>query len=305
MSLSRSKTWIAGEVLTAADLNTEFNNILTNALTLISPLTGALDADGKEIILDGDGDSSITADSDDIIDMRLQAVDLFKFDGAAASLVNGITFAGAVASSAPTLTGQGSDTNISVDVVGKGTGGLTVNGGGKIVGEELISQTSASSDATIDITFTALRYSVVKVYIHGLVSATDDVDLFATVSVDGSTWDADGYKYDTQIFDGATRHAENSTSASQWLLNETDATLGIGNDAANHWSGTVTLFLDNNASNNPHATWNASMVAAANQVLTISGGGTQTSGTASWEGIRFAMSAGNITSGLFTAVGIR
>jgi hypothetical protein len=43
MALSRVKTWIAGEVLTASDLNNEFNNVLNNALALISPLTGNLD----------------------------------------------------------------------------------------------------------------------------------------------------------------------------------------------------------------------------------------------------------------------
>ena len=42
MALSRVKTWIALEVLTASDLNAEFNSILNNALSLISPLTGNL-----------------------------------------------------------------------------------------------------------------------------------------------------------------------------------------------------------------------------------------------------------------------
>lgn len=52
MALARVKTWSAGEVLTASDLNTEVNNILNNALTLISPLTGALDLDGFALTVD-------------------------------------------------------------------------------------------------------------------------------------------------------------------------------------------------------------------------------------------------------------
>jgi len=52
MALSRVKTWIAGEVLSASDLNSEFNSILNNALSLISPLTGAVDFDGNTITLD-------------------------------------------------------------------------------------------------------------------------------------------------------------------------------------------------------------------------------------------------------------
>lgn len=39
MAISRVKTWSSGEVLTASDLNAEFNNILNNPVALISPLT--------------------------------------------------------------------------------------------------------------------------------------------------------------------------------------------------------------------------------------------------------------------------
>lgn len=48
MALSRIKTWVA-EKLYASDLNAEFNNILNNALSLISPLTGNLNAGGFRI----------------------------------------------------------------------------------------------------------------------------------------------------------------------------------------------------------------------------------------------------------------
>ncbi len=49
MALAAVKTFVAAEVLTAADLNTLNTNILNNALTLISPLTGNLDAAGFDI----------------------------------------------------------------------------------------------------------------------------------------------------------------------------------------------------------------------------------------------------------------
>lgn len=49
MSLSRIKSWVAGEQLTASDLNSEFNNILEHPASLISPLDGNVDADGKTI----------------------------------------------------------------------------------------------------------------------------------------------------------------------------------------------------------------------------------------------------------------
>lgn len=47
MAVSRVKVWVAGEVLTASELNTEFNNIITgvgtNAITSIAALTPAAD----------------------------------------------------------------------------------------------------------------------------------------------------------------------------------------------------------------------------------------------------------------------
>src|SRR3990167_164492 len=43
MALGRVKTWVAGDVLTAADQNAEFDNLLNNPISLISPTTGAID----------------------------------------------------------------------------------------------------------------------------------------------------------------------------------------------------------------------------------------------------------------------
>lgn len=50
MALARVKTWISGEVLFAADLNGEFNNVLNNALALISPLTGNLNFNNTQAL---------------------------------------------------------------------------------------------------------------------------------------------------------------------------------------------------------------------------------------------------------------
>lgn len=49
MALGRVKVWAVLEDLNAADLNAEYNNILNNALSLISPLTGILDAGSFQI----------------------------------------------------------------------------------------------------------------------------------------------------------------------------------------------------------------------------------------------------------------
>jgi hypothetical protein len=46
MALSRVKVWIPGDILTASDLNAEFNNLLNNPISLISPTTGAINFSG-------------------------------------------------------------------------------------------------------------------------------------------------------------------------------------------------------------------------------------------------------------------
>ena len=61
MSLARVKTWIAGEVLTATDLNAEFQNILDNAVSLLSPVSGAFDFDGNTITLDAAGATQLVS----------------------------------------------------------------------------------------------------------------------------------------------------------------------------------------------------------------------------------------------------
>jgi hypothetical protein len=50
MTLARIHTWIAGEILTAAALNAEFNNLLANPTGLISPLLADLDFDRHQAL---------------------------------------------------------------------------------------------------------------------------------------------------------------------------------------------------------------------------------------------------------------
>src|SRR3990167_4419056 len=49
MARARIKNWAANEVLTDTDLDAEFDNILDNALSLISPLTGNLNCNNRQL----------------------------------------------------------------------------------------------------------------------------------------------------------------------------------------------------------------------------------------------------------------
>ena len=60
MALARVKNWVEEELL-FADLNAEFNNVLNNALSLISPLTGSLDINGNSLTLDAAAVTSVVS----------------------------------------------------------------------------------------------------------------------------------------------------------------------------------------------------------------------------------------------------
>ena len=122
MSITVFKTFSAAEILTASDLNSSFSKITDNGEDLGWPATKAKDLDGFELVLDGDGDTSWTSDTDDIIHGRLQGTDLFILNGATASAINGIQWTFSAASADVILSTQGSDSNIDLDIQPKGTG---------------------------------------------------------------------------------------------------------------------------------------------------------------------------------------
>lgn len=130
MALSPFKTFSPGEILTAADLNSSFSQITTNGESLGWPATTSKDLDGNTLIIDSDGDSSLRASADDVVTMKLQNVDLFVWDGDAASPVNGLTFTATATGTAPIISATGSDTNISLTLAPKGTGDITLQAGG-------------------------------------------------------------------------------------------------------------------------------------------------------------------------------
>lgn len=129
MAVGQYKIYMAGEVLTAADFNASLANITDNGQDIPFPRTEAADFDGYELILDDDADSSITADTDDRIDFRLRGVDLFRMDGATGgATINGFDFIAGATGVAPRISAQGSDSNIGINLVPKGTGAIEING---------------------------------------------------------------------------------------------------------------------------------------------------------------------------------
>jgi hypothetical protein len=128
VAIEASKTWIAGEVLAASDLNAEFVNILSGGQLIGFPRTFEADFGGQVLWLDADKDTSITADTDDQIDIALSGTDLFYFDGTETTPVNGFGFLASSSGDEPAIVVFGADTHIDFDVQPKGDGNLTQDG---------------------------------------------------------------------------------------------------------------------------------------------------------------------------------
>lgn len=140
--LGRIKTWIV-EILTAADLNAEFNNILNNGGgSLSSPRTADFDLHGYAQYLDGAGNTYFQANTTGLIDFYQSSVLLFRVDLSIASAVNGLTARVAATGNAVALMAFGADADISINLIPKGSGQLQYNG-------VEVSTTSFSADQAI------------------------------------------------------------------------------------------------------------------------------------------------------------
>ena len=127
MAVSAAKTWVAGEILTASDLNSEFSRVYTSGEDLGWPATKAKDLNGFAIQFSPDQLTTAAASSNGILDFTIANVKIFRMDGSAGTMVNGFDFTGQVTGTAPAITVVG-DTNTNLNIIPKGTGVMTVDG---------------------------------------------------------------------------------------------------------------------------------------------------------------------------------
>lgn len=129
MAVSANKTWVAGEILTASDLNNEYLHIYNNQQTLGWPATQTKDLDGQIFVLDGGGGSTFEADTDNKLDLALQGADLYDWDGTVASAINGLKFTATATTVDTKISVKSvSDSNVSLDIIPLGTGVFKVDG---------------------------------------------------------------------------------------------------------------------------------------------------------------------------------
>ena len=78
MAHTRLHVWIANEILTAADLNAEFDRIIAQGQAVSFPRTASADFDGQTLILDENADTTLRANTDDEIDIAIGGTDTYN-----------------------------------------------------------------------------------------------------------------------------------------------------------------------------------------------------------------------------------
>src|SRR3990167_5311079 len=164
MALAAVKTFIANEVLLAADLNALNTNILDNALSLISPWTANMDAGGFRLItlgagtvgnpsveFSGDTDSGFYRAAADQVSLAAAGSQVLQASGYTGG-VNYVRVAAAPTNSPPLIGSLGTDTNVNLRLVPQGTGYVIVSPGG-IAGSRLIPGLVGSGDEGTGLTW--------------------------------------------------------------------------------------------------------------------------------------------------------
>ena len=134
MTLARVHTWVAGEVLTASDLNAEFNNILNNPTALITPLVadlalgtfsltglGAGSASTPSLSFTGDANTGLYSSAAESIDLVGRGGRVLQASGFADG-VNFVRVSNAPTGQSPAIEAAGTDTNVGLRLVAKGSG---------------------------------------------------------------------------------------------------------------------------------------------------------------------------------------
>ncbi len=205
---------------------------------------GSLDVEGRELILDADGDTSITADTDDQIDIKIAGADDFQFTANTFTAQSGSTIA-AQALTATTVTASGIvKTDDTTEATSTTDGSLQTDGGlsvakDAVLGDDLkllsdsaVLSFGADSDTTLTHTdgtgltlnsTNKLLFRDTGLYINSSTDGQLDIVADTEVQIAATTIDING----AIAMDGAITGATNIT-----LSGELDAaTLDISGNA--------------------------------------------------------------------------
>jgi len=194
------------------------------------------------------------------------------------------------------MTGQANNINLPA-----GTSGQIVTGEGAtsppgftnataVGGYILLSTKTASGSASIDFTSVITSaYNMYRIYIVGLIPATNSTQLYMNTSNNNSSWNTGAGAYNYIYFANSTTPT-GAVSSTHMIM-----TPAVANATYYNYF-VVDLVIPSQSQ--MYAWWRG----MGNAITNIQGGGTDLSGAAV-NAVQFIMSSGNITAGTFTMYG--
>ena len=286
---------------------------------------------GSELVLDLDGDTSVTSDTDDQIDIRIAGADDFSFkantfevqtgsniDMNGTELIldaNGNTsitadtddqidfkIAGAddfriTANTVSVLSG----TTLNIDSGATITNSGTATGFGGLL---FISGATASNSATVAFTGISSTYETYVITFNNVVPASDSVSFNMRTSTDGGTSYESGagnYRYVAERGSQGGTGVTGSASATEILL--VAAGSGIGSDTGEGFNGIAYLYHPSNTGLYTSISSHGHYQDGAADSLYYQSAGTRIA-AADVDAIQFYFSSGNIESGEINLYGM-
>jgi hypothetical protein len=133
-----------GDMVSATSGGTFVGNVTHSGTVTFGSTVSGLDVNGTEIILDADADTTITADTDDQIDIKIAGADDFQFTANTFTSLSGSTIA------TNTISETTSGSGVTIDSVLLKDGGIDINGNELILDADADTSITADTDDQID-----------------------------------------------------------------------------------------------------------------------------------------------------------
>ena len=166
-----------------------------------------------------------------------------------------------------------------------------------------ISSVTASNSAQIDFTGLSSTYFAYYVVCSGVLPATNSVMFQSRISISGTFSSSSLYSL-AQQGTGAATVAGRVTSAAQWNLIDSGIFGTLLNTVGTESGWRIFLNNPSSTANAKTIAFEADMIASSTTASFIRGSGFYQS-TSAIDGIRFFMSSGNISTGIFTLYGLK
>lgn len=284
-----------GELQDVAD---ELNNSLAKDGT--TPMRGKMDMEGQELILDADGDSSLTADTDDQVDFKLGGTDRLSLTTAKANAID--SFSGASDTANTLLYATASNTYSSTAITSIGRSLIACTNPSEVFqlldtggfGEVLISDETASSDSVIDVAIDG-TYSVYVWRLRGVCPTANSADPYLYTSANGGS-----------SFDNGSGHYSyaSTASATQIFMDFGTSGWGVEGGGTDGAGFSADIYIINpSASTYTDIWWTGFAESGVNAAGFAVNGGRRNS-AAAVNAIRFAFSTNTILRGKFSLYGL-